>query len=604
MATSGTAGPASVRMQESRSADSRTRLRSTGGAKLIRYPTIANEHPSATARRDLRRLGVESSTPPRIFPGASSEVDNDLDYGGPDGLEAKVVLLGSQGVGKTSLILRLTTGSFSAIPAPASLDGSLYKRKLVHNGVPVKLQIWDTAGQERFRSMAPIYYRGAHVCILVYDITDRKSFQDVRSWLEELGGKASKDMLIYVVGAKIDLERQRAVTFGEARRTIRTWLKPPPPEPEGLPEVLSPTGRSLFRSTSTRARTDSSIGASPPRTRPHSMHGLASLMASVSDFADFDHSPASSQASTAAPTLVAPTPVPTVHFPASLTTSSGSASQSTSPIDRIQPLPRRQQRVSFHALQSPEMALPTFATTTETAVASTVNAGATATSRHNSSHRFSISGVLGLGRTTSVSEAVTNLASLAEANPVSVARSPTLRSPMRARTESSPMLGNDLPRKRSDDWTTNRAWGRGEGPRAADALEEFGANVRGGSADRLTAGTSAFSQSSNFLRPGRARGGSLGRDSRLYGSDDEDDASTPNEVQWGVEIEGIRLGEVSSLTGEGVEIMCRSISSALVERKDKIERERSLRRKNSVMLTDPSKNQAANKAKGRFGCCA
>lgn len=178
----------------------------------MRYPTIANEHPSATARRDLRRLGVESSTPPRIFPGATSEVDNDLDYGGPDGLEAKVVLLGSQGVGKTSLILRLTTGSFSAIPAPASLDGSLYKRKLVHNGVPVKLQIWDTAGQERFRSMAPIYYRGAHVCILVYDITDRKSFQDVRSWLEELGGKASKDMLIYVVGAKIDLERQRAVT--------------------------------------------------------------------------------------------------------------------------------------------------------------------------------------------------------------------------------------------------------------------------------------------------------------------------------------------------------------------------------------------------------
>lgn len=334
------------------------------------------------------------------------------------------------------------------------------------------------------------------------------------------------------------------------------------------------------------------------------MHGLASLMASVSDFADFDHSPASSQASTAAPTLVAPTPVPTVHFPASLTTSSGSASQSTSPIDRIQPLPRRQQRVSFHALQSPEMALPTFATTTETAVASTVNAGATATSRHNSSHRFSISGVLGLGRTTSVSEAVTNLASLAEANPVSVARSPTLRSPIRARTESSPMLGNDLPRKRSDDWTTNRAWGRGEGPRAADALEEFGANVRGGSADRSTAGTSAFSQSSNFPRPGRARGGSLGRDSRLYGSDDEDDAATPNEVQWGVEIEGIRLGEVSSLTGEGVEIMCRSISSALVERKDKIERERSLRRKNSVMLTDPSKNQAANKAKGRFGCCA
>lgn len=174
---------------------------------------MATEFPSAASR--ARRMGAESSTsptPPRNLPASASDFDTELDFGGPDGLEAKVVLLGSQGVGKTSLILRLTTGSYSAIPAPASLDGSLYKRKLVHNGVPVKLQIWDTAGQERFRSMAPIYYRGAHVCILVYDTSDRDSFMDVRSWLDELHSKASKDMIIYVVGAKTDLEDQRAVT--------------------------------------------------------------------------------------------------------------------------------------------------------------------------------------------------------------------------------------------------------------------------------------------------------------------------------------------------------------------------------------------------------
>lgn len=75
----------------------------------------------------------------------------------------------------------------------------------------MKLQIWDTAGQERFRSMAPIYYRGAHVCVLVYDISDRQSFEDVRSWLEELGRTVPKETMIYVVGAKIDLERKRAV---------------------------------------------------------------------------------------------------------------------------------------------------------------------------------------------------------------------------------------------------------------------------------------------------------------------------------------------------------------------------------------------------------
>lgn len=211
-------GPSSVRMVESGSADSRARLRSTtgpgiGGAKLVRYPTLATEYPTVGSR--ARRMGMEgatSPTPPRTFPASASDFGTELDFGGPDGLEAKVVLLGSQGVGKTSLILRLTTGSYSAIRAPASLDGSLYKRKLVHHGVPVKLQIWDTAGQERFRSMAPIYYRGAHVCILVYDISDRDSFMDVRSWLDELNSKASKDMTIYVVGAKMDLEDQRAVT--------------------------------------------------------------------------------------------------------------------------------------------------------------------------------------------------------------------------------------------------------------------------------------------------------------------------------------------------------------------------------------------------------
>jgi small GTP-binding protein len=132
--------------------------------------------------------------------------------GGPEGLEAKVVLLGSQGAGKTSLILRYTTRAFSANSAPATIGSSLHTRKLVHEGTRVKLQIWDTAGQERFRSMAPIYYRGAHVCVLVYDITDRQSLEDVRSWLEELGRTVPKETVIYVVGAKTDLEGQRVVS--------------------------------------------------------------------------------------------------------------------------------------------------------------------------------------------------------------------------------------------------------------------------------------------------------------------------------------------------------------------------------------------------------
>lgn len=199
-------GPVSVRMAESRSADSRERkLRATSVLRASSYSQVRSGSPGPS--RAFSDVGSGSVTP-RAFSASDLALP---DLGGPDGLEAKVVLLGSQGVGKTSLILRYTTRTFSVTPAPATIGSSLHTRKLVHSGVRVKLQIWDTAGQERFRSMAPIYYRGAHVCVLVYDISDKQSFEDVRSWLEELGRSVPKETVIFVAGAKIDLNDRREV---------------------------------------------------------------------------------------------------------------------------------------------------------------------------------------------------------------------------------------------------------------------------------------------------------------------------------------------------------------------------------------------------------
>jgi hypothetical protein len=152
------------------------------------------------------------------------------------------------------------------------------------------------------------------------------------------------------------------------------------------------------------------------------------------------------------------------------------------------------------------------------------------------SNRFSISGfsgVLGLSRSPTTSEALANLELLAEANdlPSRQSNSRGSLSPLRVRVESSPMLGDA---KRSEEWS--RGWGRGEGPGAADALEEFGAVVRSHENDR---------KGSSSRRP---RGGSLGCDSRLYADDPREEEKPP---QWGIEVEGVRLGEVSSLTGEG-----------------------------------------------------
>ncbi len=85
----------------------------------------------------------------------------------------------------------------------------------------VKAQIWDTAGQERYRSIASSYYRGAVGALLVYDITDRESFNHVPMWLKEVEENAEKDCLIMLVGNKMDLSEERAVFVRDGRSFAR-----------------------------------------------------------------------------------------------------------------------------------------------------------------------------------------------------------------------------------------------------------------------------------------------------------------------------------------------------------------------------------------------
>jgi small GTP-binding protein len=157
----------------------------------------------------MRRSNTaESSSPSRFLTVPADHGPSD--FGPSDGIEAKVVLLGSPGTGKTSLIWRYTKKRFVADPT-ATVQGQLYTGKSIQKGVKVKLQIWDTAGQERFKSMAPLYYRGAHVCILLYDISDRESFHELKEWLDELKYQVPEDTAIYIVGSKLDREAKRAV---------------------------------------------------------------------------------------------------------------------------------------------------------------------------------------------------------------------------------------------------------------------------------------------------------------------------------------------------------------------------------------------------------
>ena len=80
----------------------------------------------------------------------------------------------------------------------------------------VKFEIWDTAGQERYRSLAPMYYRGAAAAVVVYDITNPDSFTGAKSWVKELQRRGDPNVVIALAGNKADLESRRRVEFEEA----------------------------------------------------------------------------------------------------------------------------------------------------------------------------------------------------------------------------------------------------------------------------------------------------------------------------------------------------------------------------------------------------
>jgi len=121
--------------------------------------------------------------------------------------DSKIVLLGDSGVGKTSIALRFVKEMFPENPNSTVGATFLTKRILVDN-IKIKLQIWDTAGQERFRSLAPMYYRGAQCAILVFDLTSDETFAKVKDWVKELKNASTEDMLLAIVGNKLDLSEE------------------------------------------------------------------------------------------------------------------------------------------------------------------------------------------------------------------------------------------------------------------------------------------------------------------------------------------------------------------------------------------------------------
>ena len=118
----------------------------------------------------------------------------------------KILLLGDSSVGKTCFLKRYTDNTFQ--DAYLSTIGFDFKFKNItlDNGKTVKVQLWDTAGQERFRTIAKSYYKGAHGIVLIYDVTNRKSYDNIRKWLVQIKNEAASKISIVLVANKIDCE--------------------------------------------------------------------------------------------------------------------------------------------------------------------------------------------------------------------------------------------------------------------------------------------------------------------------------------------------------------------------------------------------------------
>lgn len=134
----------------------------------------------------------------------------------------KLLVLGDSSVGKSSLLLRFAENKFD--PNFVLTIGVDFKTKVVESGGRrIKLQVWDTAGQERFRTITPAYFRSAMGVILVYDITNAQTFNNIQRWMQNVEDFADPSIVRVLVGNKIDLQSQRQVSRSKGQDLAREY---------------------------------------------------------------------------------------------------------------------------------------------------------------------------------------------------------------------------------------------------------------------------------------------------------------------------------------------------------------------------------------------
>ena len=135
----------------------------------------------------------------------------------------KILLLGDSTVGKSSILMRYVENTFQeSYLTTVGLDFKIKSVK-INDENTVRVQIWDTAGQDRFRSITRNYFKGAHGIILIYDVTLKDSFYNVRNWLKQIREEVSEKVCIVLVGNKIDKEQDRIISTEEGEKIANEY---------------------------------------------------------------------------------------------------------------------------------------------------------------------------------------------------------------------------------------------------------------------------------------------------------------------------------------------------------------------------------------------
>ncbi|KAJ3254644.1 hypothetical protein HK103_007054 [Boothiomyces macroporosus] len=183
---------------------------------------------------------------------ASTEQNGPSSTGGATTIkpvQVKLVLLGEAAVGKSSIVLRFVNGEFQDNKEP-TIGAAFLTQKCKLDDKIIKFEIWDTAGQERFHSLAPMYYRNAQAAVVVYDITKSASLEKAKAWVKELQRQANPNIVIALVGNKLDLQANREVTSEEAEEYAKEsgllFLEASAKTGESVGEIFTDIGNTVF----------------------------------------------------------------------------------------------------------------------------------------------------------------------------------------------------------------------------------------------------------------------------------------------------------------------------------------------------------------------